>query len=126
MTARHLFTHTGGWLGDYFADTGPGDDALARAVERVANLPQETPLGEIYSYNNAGFYLAGRLVEVLSGMTYEMAVHKLVLGPLGMKTSFFLCPGRDHVPRGGWARCGVPERGPLANRVAPLVADPRR
>ncbi len=89
VTARHLFAHTGGWLGDYFADSGPGDDALEKAVEQMMNLPQETPLGEIYSYNNAGFYLAGRLVEILSGMVFETAVHKLVLEPLGMRTSFF-------------------------------------
>jgi len=29
VNLRHLFTHTGGWVGDYFLDTGPGDDALA-------------------------------------------------------------------------------------------------
>jgi CubicO group peptidase (beta-lactamase class C family) len=89
VTARHLFAHTGGWLGDYFADTGPGDDALAKAGQKLADLPQETPLGEIYSYNNAGFYLAGRLVEILSGMSYETAIHKMILQPLGMDTSFF-------------------------------------
>ncbi len=32
LTPRHLLTHTGGWMGDHFADTGRGDDALARYV----------------------------------------------------------------------------------------------
>ena len=86
---RHIFTHTGGWLGDYFDDAGPGDDALATVVARMDGLPQEAPLGEIYSYNNSGFYLAGRVLELLFGETYETAVQKLVLDPLGMDRSFF-------------------------------------
>src|SRR5919108_4145309 len=32
VTLRHLLTHTAGWVGDYFADTGRGDDALARVI----------------------------------------------------------------------------------------------
>src|SRR5262245_52853995 len=29
VTLRHLLTHTAGWIGDFFEDTGGGDDALA-------------------------------------------------------------------------------------------------
>lgn len=86
---RHCFTHTGGWLGDYFDDTGDGDDALARYVERMAELPQLTPLGEVWSYNNAGFGLAGRVIEAVTGQSYEEAARRLVLDPLGMEMSFF-------------------------------------
>jgi CubicO group peptidase (beta-lactamase class C family) len=92
VTLRHLFTHTGGWAGDYFDDLGNGDDALARIVERMAELPQLTPLGEIWSYNNAGFYVAGRVIERVTGTTYEQAAHDLILAPLGMDHSFFF-PG---------------------------------
>src|SRR5215213_3644320 len=28
VTVRHLLTHMGGWVGDYFNDFGNGDDAL--------------------------------------------------------------------------------------------------
>ena len=89
VTIRHLLNHTGGWLGDYFDDTGMGDDALAQIVARVAELPQWTPLGQYFSYNNAGFYLAGRIIEVITGQTYEAALQALVLDPLGMAESFF-------------------------------------
>jgi CubicO group peptidase (beta-lactamase class C family) len=89
LTVRHLVTHTGGWVGDFFDDCGPGDDALARMLDKVAMLAQTAPLGEIFSYNNAGFYIAGRVIEALTGETYEQAARRLVLDPLGMDRSFF-------------------------------------
>ncbi|MDQ2742318.1 MAG: beta-lactamase family protein [Chloroflexota bacterium] len=90
VTVRQLLNHTAGWEGDFFADPGRGDDALARIVELLADRPQVTPLGEIWSYNNAAFYIAGRLIEVVTGKPYEVAARELVLDPLGMKESFFL------------------------------------
>lgn len=89
VTAHHLFTHTAGWAGDYFADGGPGDDALAKIVARLAALPQVSPLGRYWSYNNAAFYLAGRLLEVLEGRPFDVLARDQVLGPLGMRMSFF-------------------------------------
>jgi CubicO group peptidase (beta-lactamase class C family) len=89
VTTRHLLTHTGGWIGDYFDDFGSGDDALARMTEALAVLPQLTPLGEVWSYNNAGFYLAGRVIETITGKPYETALHELVLEPLGLEHAFF-------------------------------------
>jgi CubicO group peptidase (beta-lactamase class C family) len=55
----------------------------------VAGLPEITPLGELWSYCNSGFYLAGRVIEVLTGTTYEAAARELVLDPLGMTESYF-------------------------------------
>lgn len=89
MTLRHLFTHTGGWLGDYFDDTGWGDDALDRMVARMVDLPQLTPLGALWTYSNSGFYLAGRVIEVVTGRPYEAVVQERVFDPLGMQMSFF-------------------------------------
>jgi len=88
-TMRHLLTHTGGWVGDYFDDLGSGDDALARICDGMSTLPQLTPVGEVWSYNNAGFYLAGRVIEVVAGKPYEQAVQELVLEPLGLANSFY-------------------------------------
>ena len=88
-TMRHLLTHTGGWVGDYFEDHGAGDDALARMVAALSELPQLTPLGEVWSYNNAGFYIAGRVIEVIAGKPYEEVVNEVLLEPLGLGSTFF-------------------------------------
>ena len=88
-TVRHLVTHTGGWLGDCFADFGNGDDALERYVTAMAELEQITPLGEIWHYSNSSFALLGRLIEVVTGKSYEEATRELLFLPLGMTRSCF-------------------------------------
>ncbi len=111
VTMRDLFTHVGGWVGDYFDDLGAGDDALAKIVAKMATIPQLTPLGAMWSYNNAAFYIAGRVIEVVSGMTYETAMQTLVLDPLGLAHTFFFA--RDLITEkfavGHIVRDGVPE-----------------
>ncbi len=89
VTVRHLLTHTGGWAGDWFPDTGRGDDALDKAVASLTKVPQLTPLGEVWHYNNAGFYAAGRILEKVTKLTYEQGIAELLLKPLGMTRSFF-------------------------------------
>ncbi|MGH7779369.1 MAG: serine hydrolase domain-containing protein [Candidatus Binataceae bacterium] len=87
-TTRHLLTHTGGWVGDFFDDTGDGDDALEIYVRRMAELSQLTPLGSVWSYNNAAFSVAGHVIAAVTGQTYEAALKDLVLKPLGLKRSY--------------------------------------
>ena len=87
---RHLVTHTAGWQDAGFVETGDGDDALARSIAGMVNLPQIAPLGRYFSYNNGAVCLAGRVIEAVTGQTYEAAVTDLVLTPLGMaRASFF-------------------------------------
>jgi CubicO group peptidase (beta-lactamase class C family) len=87
-TVMTTLTHMGGWEGDFFEDTGSGDDALIRIVDRMNTLEQVAPFNTIWSYNNAGFYLAGRAIEVATGKPFEHALKELVLEPLGLKRTF--------------------------------------
>lgn len=89
VTVLQLLNHTAGWAGDLLDDTGDGDDALARYVELMADLEQTTPLGAGVSYNNASLSLAGRVIEHVTGTTFEQAIRDLLLDPLGMDLTFF-------------------------------------
>lgn len=88
VTVRQLMTHTSGWEGDLFLDTGPGDDALANYVAAMAHQTQLAPLGSHWSYNNAGFALLGHLIEVITGEPYEQVLRSQLLEPLGMDEAF--------------------------------------
>jgi len=89
VTIRHLLTHTGGWVGDYFNDFGNGDDALDQMVKDIAKLPQIQPLGTIWSYNNTGFNIASRVIEIVTKKPYEQAAQEMLFDPLGLDMSFF-------------------------------------
>ncbi|GAA3146982.1 CubicO group peptidase (beta-lactamase class C family) [Kribbella aluminosa] len=87
VTVRQLLNHSAGWQGDYFEDTGDGDDALPKYVADMTKVPQLTPLGKVFSYNNAAIGVAGLILETVYGKTYETAVRELVIDPLGLNHS---------------------------------------
>ncbi|MBN1317143.1 MAG: beta-lactamase family protein [Anaerolineales bacterium] len=89
VTVRQLLCHTAGWGGDYFIDTGSGDDALERFVQAMARFEQVSPTGLHFAYNNTAFQLAGRIIEVVTGKTYEAAIQELIFQLLGLEQSFF-------------------------------------
>jgi dipeptidyl aminopeptidase/acylaminoacyl peptidase/CubicO group peptidase (beta-lactamase class C family) len=84
VTMRHLLTHTSGIDGDIFTDTGRGDDCLERYVGLLAEAAQNHPLGATFSYCNSGFVLAGRVIEKLTGATWDAALRDRLLAPLGL------------------------------------------
>jgi CubicO group peptidase (beta-lactamase class C family) len=89
VTVLQLLNHTAGWAGDLLDNTGSGDDALAKYVELMAGLDQVTPLGSTVSYNNASLSLAGRVIEKVTGKTFEQAMKELLFDPLGLAHSYF-------------------------------------
>jgi CubicO group peptidase (beta-lactamase class C family)/dienelactone hydrolase len=84
VTMRHLLTHTSGIDGDVFTDTGRGDDCLEKYVAGLADAAQNHPLGATWSYCNSGFSLAGRVIEKLTGGTWDAAIQQRLVAPLGL------------------------------------------
>lgn len=84
VTVRHLLTHTSGFDGDHFADTGRGEDALERYVAGCKDLPQIAEPGKIWSYSNSSYAILGRVVEVVTGQTFEDALRDRIFTPLAL------------------------------------------
>jgi CubicO group peptidase (beta-lactamase class C family) len=88
VTIRHLLTHTAGWLGDLIDDLS--NDSITEFVSRLDRLPQLTPVGRSWSYNNAAFVLAGRVIEIVTRQQFDEAIKDLVLDPLELRDSHFV------------------------------------
>lgn len=82
VTVRQLMTHTSGFGGDVFTDTGVGDDCLEKYVASLADQAQLFPPGEHYSYNNAGFCVLGRIIEILRGKSFDRCLKDHLIEPL--------------------------------------------
>ncbi|MEL5955264.1 serine hydrolase [Streptomyces sp. CLV115] len=84
VTMRHLLTHTSGIDGDIFTDTGRGDDCVEKYVDLLEGAAQNHPLGVTFSYCNSGFVLMGRVIEKLTGKTWDAAMRDNLFAPLGL------------------------------------------
>jgi CubicO group peptidase (beta-lactamase class C family) len=89
ITVLNLLNHTSGLGWGTVTDTGEGDDALAVNVANLAEVEQVAPPGTRASYSQGGYDLAGRIIEKVTGLTYERAVASLLLEPLGLSHSFY-------------------------------------
>ena len=85
ITIRQLLTHTSGMDGDFFEDTGKGDDCVERYILACRALPQLHAPGEMFSYCNAGFVVAGRLIEKIDGKPWHVALKKRIIHPLSLR-----------------------------------------
>jgi CubicO group peptidase (beta-lactamase class C family) len=90
ITIGNLLNHTAGLDTWMLLDTGDGDDALERYVGRLDELTLIAKPGERASYSQAAFSILGRVIEVVTGQTYEQAIADLLFEPLGLEnTTFF-------------------------------------
>jgi CubicO group peptidase (beta-lactamase class C family) len=90
LRVRHLVTHSTGLdAADMLADTGEGDGAIASFVDLLDGVGQLFEPGEYFSYNNAGFVLAGRIIEVVTGDGFSTAMRQRLFAPLGLERSMF-------------------------------------
>jgi CubicO group peptidase (beta-lactamase class C family) len=92
ITMRHLLSHTAGIdceLAVDLATVGNGEDALGEAIGFYDGLHQWAEPGQIMSYGNTGFWLAGHVIATLLGTTFEEAMRQRVYTPLGLERSVF-------------------------------------
>lgn len=83
-TIAQLLTHLGGWEGQV---SGPdrGTETLANFLTTITDLMQVAPPGAAWSYNNAGFSIAGRVIEKVTGTSINRSIRDLVFQPLGLE-----------------------------------------
>ena len=127
VRVRHLLSHTSGFdseLAD-LARFGDGDDALGAAVAELPGLRRLLGSGEVFSYANSGYWLAGWLTARAAGTTYEDAVTEHVLQPACLSSTDFGEPslagtGAD-AARTSYPRARRPSGG-LVSRAADVAA----
>ncbi|HTE21402.1 MAG TPA: serine hydrolase domain-containing protein, partial [Armatimonadota bacterium] len=97
VTVRQLLHHTGGWDRDKSFDPMFRPTLVAEAVGAEApagpdavirymlGQPLDFDPGSRYAYSNFGYCVLGRIIEKVSGRSYEEYVKRYVLAPAGIK-----------------------------------------
>src|SRR5258705_5540402 len=91
VTIRHMLSHTSGLAGSSELQQMTGSDSTplkARALSSVTGPLQWQP-GDKYAYGNQGMNIAARIVEIVSGMSYQEFLQKRFFDPLGMTETTF-------------------------------------
>ena len=92
VTVWNLLTHSAGWEGQV-SGAERGEDTLRNFTATVMpDLMQIAPLdyvqgkprAAVWSYNNAGFSVSGRVIEAITGTSINRAVRDLLFTPLGL------------------------------------------
>ena len=101
VTLRQLLSHTSG-LPEYLE--GPNIDTEAtqqttfqQLMARIADKPLAFAPGSKMAYNNTGYILLGRVIEVVSKQSYRDYVRKQLLDRAGMKNTFTVMD-ESHLP----------------------------
>jgi CubicO group peptidase (beta-lactamase class C family) len=107
ITIHDLLTHTSGLVSGglgaaqaaKIAPRNPATDTLANYVPKLAAVPLDFQPGSQWAYSGgAGPDTLSRIVEVVSGQTYDKFLRTRIFEPLGMKDTFFYPPA-DRRPR---------------------------
>ena len=115
LTVRSLLNYTSGIAGEFFADFGPDDSALERYVAACAPLPLIFDPQTMRGYSSTAYCVAGRIAEVVSGLSFNQALVRNVLGPLCLRrTAFYThdiarfrtAVGHVAMPDGGFRQAG--------------------
>ena len=127
VTLEQLLTHRGGAPGDLtknevwgklWQHKGTPTSARRLLLLGVTAKPPEATPGEKHMYSNAGYSIAGHLVEKATGKSWEDLMRDKIFRPLGMTTAGFGPPGtraKNDQPRGHKADGSPVEPGPGAD-----------
>jgi CubicO group peptidase (beta-lactamase class C family) len=90
LTLTQLLTHTSG-LGEAGGPAAEQAQTLADLVPLWLAAPMNSEPGAKWRYCQSGINAAARIVEVVSGLTFDAFLEKRLFRPLGMKhTTFYL------------------------------------
>ncbi len=88
LTPHHLLSHTSG-IADYTSMENYDPEALT--VDGILldfkEKDLEFPTGEQYAYSNTGYLLLGKIIEKMSGMSYQEFIQDQIFTPAGMTHS---------------------------------------
>jgi CubicO group peptidase (beta-lactamase class C family) len=88
LTIAQLLTHTSG-LGEARGPEAKQAKTLADLVPLWLATPMQYEPGAKWSYTQSGINAAGRVVEVVSGMSFDAFLQQRLFDPLGMKDTTF-------------------------------------
>ena len=88
LTITQILTHTSG-LGEATGPAVQQAHTLADLVPIWLAAPMQYEPGEKWKYTQSGINAASRIVEVVSGMAFDVFVQKRIFEPLGMKDTTF-------------------------------------
>ncbi|MFI5838675.1 serine hydrolase domain-containing protein [Catenuloplanes sp. NPDC051500] len=105
ITVRQLLNHTSG-IGNYTSalDYYAVLDWQTRTFtpDELVRLGQSFPAtgapGEVFSYSNTNYVLAGLIIEKVTGNDVEREINRRIIRPLGLRDTYF--PGNDPQIRG--------------------------
>ncbi len=87
ITVKHLLEHTAGSWGNASNDpmfTNPSMTADQLITWTIDNRPVTNTPGSVYSYSNFGYCVLGRVIEKITGKSYEQYVKDAILAPVGI------------------------------------------
>jgi D-alanyl-D-alanine carboxypeptidase len=87
ITVDELLHHTSGGWGNEVNDpmfSNPAMTAAQLITQTLDNRSLDHVPGTSYDYSNFGYCILGRVIEKITGQTYEEAVKTLVLKPIGI------------------------------------------
>jgi CubicO group peptidase (beta-lactamase class C family) len=88
LTITQVLTHTSG-LGEASGPAAQQARTLADLVPIWLAAPMQYEPGERWRYTQSGINAASRIVEVVSGMTFDVFLQQRLFDPLGMKSTTF-------------------------------------